>query len=164
MGLISDFLLVDPAEFATRFPGWVKPRPGWVPSDEDGTPAELEGLDRVECNNVDPTRLERLVASLVPGAAPSDALASESAEQILSVLPTAAVETMAAHEGAALDAWIDKVIEAWRADIRAEPTGTTRDVELSSCTREEWEPLLSSLVQLARRCDGPKVMAVFYSL
>lgn len=164
MGLVSDFLLIDPAEFETRFPGWVKPSPGWMPSDEDGAPSDLDGLDRVECNNVDPTRLERLVASLVPGLAPNDALVSESAEQFLSVLPAAAVETMAAYEGAALDGWMDAVIEAWRADIEGGASSTTRDVELAACTREGWEPILTSLVQLARRCDPPKVIAVFYSV
>ncbi len=160
MGMISDFLLVDPTEISSRFPGWHQPEPGWMPSDE-GSDADLNGLEVLEFKSITTVMLDVLVEALGADCTMDTPFVSPSAEQILTVLPTAVVRAMADLDGDALETWIDAVVEGWREDIATIRDESTRLSGLATCTRESWAPVLQSIAALAQRCPPPKVMAMF---
>lgn len=157
MGQISDFVLLDPSSIPTRFPGWIRPAPGWIPSGEE-TETDLEGLDVVQHSGVTIVMLGILVEATVRGGALAEYV-SPSAEQMLTQLPHAVTAALAELNGAGRDHWIDRVVGEWKAELETVEGGGA-----SQCTREEWAPMLIAITDLARRCRPPYVLAMHSSI
>lgn len=166
MGMLSDFVIVDPSEIPTRFPNWLQPTPDWRPSDEGSLP-DLDGLDVLESKGISPVTLDKLLKALQVGLVVDSvdgAFCSPSAEQFLTVLPSVAVEAIAALKGATFESWIEAFVAADRKDIASIKDDFSRESRLAFCTRDSWAPVLESLVELARRCKPPNVLALLNSV
>ena len=163
MGIISDFLLVDPSEIPTRFPDWVQPGPGWMPPGGDSE-ANLEGLDVVALSGLTSVSLNTLLSALVPDTKVETEFVSPSAEQILTLIPGRATDAMRGLDSPGFGRWADAFIEAERAEAKTIGSDFSREARLAASTRENWDPALESIVGLARRCQAPRVLAMFNSI
>jgi len=165
--MIVDFFICDADELATRFTGWVRPGPDWMPSFDEpydpDPPDPLDGLQVLQGRAFGDPTLDLLIEALLPEQRPPPSMLAEppllapSGEQFVATVPAAVVKALAVGTEDSLTAVLETFLQALRADIESIGDPGTRNMMLETCTAEQWMPPLAALAAFARQAHAARL-------